>query len=422
MPITKRRTLLTLLATTAAAAALLGNLPAPADRPADGTPADARRASTGSPDGRRVTAWAPSMTIGGPNFDDQTIRMVAHSSVAGTALRIHLSNLRSTTPLTLGAVSVAAQAGQATAVDGSQRTVTFSHRRSVTIPAGAELVSDPVPMSVEAEQNILVSLYLPHATSSATWHSDAFDTSYLSRPGDHTADTGDGDYIAATTSWYYLSGLDVISPHARGTVVAFGDSITDGYDTPAGSYNRWPDHLARRLAGSRPMGVVDAGLGGNRVLTDVPNIWQGISATRRFAHDALAQPGVRDVIVMEGINDIGNNAGPGGAPLTAQDLIDGYRNLIEQAHAAHVRIIGGTMTPDKGAGYYSDSAEALRQAANHWIRTSGAFDGVVDFDKAIADPNDPAALAPAFDSGDHLHPNEAGMRALANAVDLSLLR
>ncbi|MCX5312584.1 SGNH/GDSL hydrolase family protein [Streptomyces sp. NBC_00154] len=422
MLVTKRRTLLTLLATTAAVAGLMGGAPFAAGQPTDSYSANSQPATSHTLNDQRVTAWAPSMTIGGPNFNDQTIRMVAHSSVDGTALRIHLSNLRSTIPLTVGAVSVAGQAGRATAVAGSQRAVTFSHKMSVTIPAGAELVSDPVPMSVKAEQNVLISIYLPHATSSATWHSDAFDTSYLSLPGDHTADTGDGNYIAATTSWYYLSGLDVISPHARGTVVAFGDSITDGYNTPAGAYHRWSDYLARRLSGTQPMGVVDAGLGGNRLLTDVPNIWQGISATKRFSHDALGQPGVRDVILMEGINDIGNNAGPGGAPLTALDLINGYRNLIQQAHAAHVRIIGGTMLPDKGAGYYSDSAEAVRQAANSWIRTSGAFDGVVDFEKALADPTDPAALNPAFDSGDHLHPNEAGMQALANAVDLSLLK
>ncbi|MFD7476420.1 SGNH/GDSL hydrolase family protein [Streptomyces sp. NPDC059837] len=417
MLVTKRRTLRALLAATVAAAGLMGGAPF-----AEGHSDNSRPARTQSPDARRVTAWAPSMTIGGPNFHDQTIRMVAHSSVEGTALRIHLSNLRSTIPLTVGAVSIAAQADRATAVAGSQRAATFSHKRSVTIPAGAELVSDPVSMSVKAGQNVLVSIYLPNATSSATWHSDAFDTSYLSVPGDHTADAADGNYIAATTSWYYLSGLDVVSPDARGTVVAFGDSITDGYNTPAGAYHRWPDDLARRLAGTHPMGVVDAGIGGNRVLTDVPNIWQGISATRRFAHDALGQPGVRDVILLEGINDIGNNAGPGGAPLTAQDLINGYRNLIQQAHAADVRIIGGTLLPDKGAGYYSDSAEAIRQAVNTWIRTSGAFDGVVDFEKAVADPAEPTALSPAFDSGDHLHPNEAGMQALANAVDLSLLK
>ncbi|MDT7797021.1 MAG: hypothetical protein QOI78_454 [Actinomycetota bacterium] len=370
---------------------------------------------------QRVSAWSPSMTIGGPNFTDQTLRMVAHPSVGGDGLRVHLSNLRGTTPLAVGAVSVALQADRATAVDGSQHAVTFSHRKTLTIPAGQEVVSDPVPMSLRAEQNLLVSLYLPQATSSATWHSDAFDVSYLSKPGDHTADAEDGNYVAATTSWYYLSGLDVVAPAARGTVVAFGDSITDGYNTPASVYRRWPDDLARRLAGPHPSAVVDAGIGGNRVLTDVPNIWQGVSALKRFAHDALAQPGVRTVILVEGINDIGNNAGPGGVPLTAQQLIDGYRELIRQAHAAGVRIIGGTMLPDKGSGGYSEHGETIRQAANAWIRTGGQFDGVVDFDQALQNPSDPATLQAGFDSGDHIHPNEAGMRAMADAVDLRLL-
>ncbi|SEP05720.1 Lysophospholipase L1 [Amycolatopsis saalfeldensis] len=378
-------------------------------------------AAANHPNGPWISSWSPSMTIGGPNFTDQTLRMVAHPSVGGAGLRLHLSNLRGTTPLAVGAVSVALQADRATAVAGSQRAVTFSHARTLTIPAGHEVVSDPIPMPVRAEQNVLVSLYLPQATSSATWHSDAFDVSYLSKPGNHAAEADDGNYVTATTSWYYLAGLDVVSPAATGTVVAFGDSITDGYNTPASVYHRWPDDLARRLAGPRPTAVVDAGIGGNRVLTDVPNIWQGVSALKRFGHDALAQPGVRTVILMEGINDIGNNAGPGGAPLTAQDLIDGYRALIGQAHRAGVRIIGGTMLPDKGAGYYSAPAEAIRQAANAWIRTGGAFDGVVDFDQAVQDPSDPAALRPSFDSGDHLHPNEAGMQAMADAIDLRLL-
>ena len=370
---------------------------------------------------QRVSAWSPSMTMGGPNFVDQTIRMVAHPTVGGNGLRIHLSNLRGTTPLTVGTVSLALQANRATAVPGTQHAVTFSRAKGVTIPAGKDAVSDPVTMSVGAEQNLLVSLYLPQATSSATWHSDAFDTSYLSKPGDHSTDADDGNYIAARTSWYYLSGLDVVAPAAKGTVVAFGDSITDGYPTGTGTYRRWPDDLARRLAGPNPTAVVNAGIGGNRLVTDVQNNWQGVSALSRFAHDALGQPGVRTVILMEGINDIGNNAGPGGVPLTAQHLIDGYRTLIGQAHAAGVRIIGGTLLPDKGAGYYSESAEAIRQAANAWIRTGGAFDGVVDFDKALQDPSNPAALQAGFDSGDHLHPSEAGMQAMANAVDLRLL-
>jgi lysophospholipase L1-like esterase len=370
----------------------------------------------------RTATWGPSMTIGGPDFADETIRMVVHTTVGGSSVRLRLSNLRSTTPLAVGDVDVAVQADRATAVAGSRHAVTFSHRGTVTIPAGGEVVSDPVSMTVAADSGLLVSIYLPQATSSSTWHSDAFDTTYLSRPGDHAVDNDDGNYVTATTSWYYLSGVDVVAPTATGTVVAFGDSITDGYNTPTGAYATWPDDLARRLAGSHPLGVVNAGIGGNRVLTDVPNIWQGVSALKRFGHDALGQPGVRDVLLMEGINDIGNNAGPNGAPLTAQDLVGGYRDLIAQAHAAGVRIIGATMLPDLGNGYYSASAEAIRQAANTWIRTSGEFDGVVDFDKVMHDPSNPVALNPAYDSGDHLHPNAAGMQAMANSIDIGLLR
>jgi lysophospholipase L1-like esterase len=370
----------------------------------------------------RTATWGPSMTIGGPDFSNETIRMVVHTTVGGSSVRIKLSNLRSTTPLSVGAVDVAVQADKATAVAGSRHTVTFGRARTLTIAAGGEVFSDPVSMTVAADRSLLVSLYLPQATSSSTWHSDAFDTAYLSKPGNHAAEDTDGNYVTATTSWYYLSGLDVVSSSAVGTVVAFGDSITDGFNTPNGAYATWPEDLGRRLAGGHPFGVVDAGIGGNRVLTDVPNIWQGVSAIKRFGHDALSQPGVRDVILLEGINDIGNNAGPNGAPLTAQDLIDGYRNLIAQAHAAGVRIIGATMLPDFGNGYYSTAAEAIRQAANDWIRTSGAFDGVVDFDKALQDPSNPVALNAGFDSGDHLHPNAAGMQAIANSIDLGLLQ
>ncbi|TCV93392.1 lysophospholipase L1-like esterase [Luteibacter rhizovicinus] len=372
---------------------------------------------------QRIAVWAPSMTIGGPAFDNQTIRMVVHASVGGSSLVLHLSNLRGTTPLVVGKVSIAAQAHGAETAAGSLRPVTVSLARNFTIPAGAEVVSDPIPMTVDAGQNLLVSMYLPQATRSATWHSDAFDTTYLSESGsgDRSDDADGGSYIKSTTSWYYLSGMDIVS-RADGTVVAFGDSITDGYNTPVGAYARWPDYLARRLADDRhPMGVVDAGIGGNRVLTDVPNIWQGISAIKRFGHDALEQPGVRTVILMEGINDIGNDAGPDGGPLTAQDLIDGYRKLIRQAHDAGVRIVGGTMLPNKGAGYYTEAHEAIRQACNQWIRSSGAFDGVIDFDRAMQDPSDPLAMRASYDSGDHLHPNAAGMQAMANAVDLRLL-
>lgn len=374
--------------------------------------------------GVRVGAWSPSMTTAGPAFDNQTIRMVVHSSVAGSDARITLSNRYSDTPLAIGSVDIAVQVGPGNEIGSTVRAVTFGHSRSVTIPAGGELVSDVIPISVDAGENLLVSLYLPAATGASTWHSDAFDTTYIAA-GDHAGDIMSTAFTGTSTSWYYLAGMDLLARTARGTVVAFGDSITDGYHSTTGSYHRWPDDLARRLAaqpGGQRLGVVDAGIGGNRVLTDVPNLWQGVSALKRFGHDALGQPGVRDVILFEGINDIGNNAGPNDTPLTVQDLIDGYRSLINEAHAAGVRVIGATLLPDEGNGYFSQSAEAIRQAVNQWIRTSGAFDGVIDFDSAMRSATDPSALNPAYDSGDHLHPNDTGMQALANAVDLSLLR
>ncbi|EST19062.1 GDSL family lipase [Streptomyces roseochromogenus subsp. oscitans DS 12.976] len=374
--------------------------------------------------GTRVSAWSPSMTTGGPSFDHETIRMVVHSSIAGSGARITLSNRYSTTPLVVGAVDVAVQASGGEATRGTIRNVTFGKSRHLTIPAGAEEVSDVVPISVSTGENLLVSLYVPGSTGMSTWHSDAFDTTYIAY-GNHTGDDGAAAFGTTRTSWYYLAGLDVVSATAKGTVVAFGDSITDGYRSSTGTYTRWPDFLARRL-GARPgpqrLSVVDAGIGGNRVLTDVPNPWQGVSALKRFGHDALGRPGVKDVILLEGINDIGNNAGPDGQPLTAQDLIDGYRALIDEAHAARVRVIGATLMPDKGNGYYTPAAEAIRQSVNRWIRTSGAFDGVIDFDRAMRDPANPAALDPAYDSGDHLHPGDAGMKAMADAVDLRLLR
>lgn len=387
--------------------------------------ANAASADTSSVQGKgtRVSAWSPSMTTGGPSFSDQTIRMVVHSSVAGSGVRITLSNRYSPTPLDVAAVDVAVQANGGEATRGTTRNVAFGGSGHVTIPAGEEAVSDVIPISVSAGENLLVSLYTPGTTGMSTWHSDAFDTTYIAS-GNHTGDDGSAAFGTTTTSWYYLSGLDVVSPSAKGTVVAFGDSITDGYHSSTGTYTRWPDFLGRRLddePGPQRLSVVDAGIGGNRVLTDVPNPWQGISALKRFEHDALGQPGVKDVILFEGINDIGNDAGPDGGPLTAQDLINGYRTLLDEAHASHVNVIGATLMPDEGNGYYSPAAETIRQDVNQWIRTSGAFDGVIDFDRTMRDPANPAALNPAYDSGDHIHPNDAGMKAMADAIDLRLL-
>ncbi|WP_435129561.1 SGNH/GDSL hydrolase family protein [Actinacidiphila sp. bgisy144] len=370
----------------------------------------------------RVGAWESAMSAGGPSFRRQTVRMVVHTSVGGSGLRIKVSDLRSGRPLTVGAADVAEQYDGGRAVAGSHHRVTFGGSRSTTVAAGGERYSDVIPMRVNADQNLLVSLYLPGPTGPSTFHREAYETTYVSTDGvDHAADDSAAGYARTRGSWYYLSGLDVVSPTAHATVVAFGDSITDGYHSTAGANRRWPDQLARRLSsapGGQRLGVTDAGIAGNRLLSVAPQIHRGPSGVQRFDHDALGVPGVKDVIVLEGVNDLSNDINSTGGPLTARDLIDGYRTLIASGHAAGVRMIGATILP---YSKLSPAMNAIREQVNRWIRTSGAFDAVADFDQALRDPSNPGALAPAYDSGDHLHPNDAGMLAMADAVDLSSL-
>jgi lysophospholipase L1-like esterase len=365
----------------------------------------------------RSATWGPAMVSGGQTFNAQTIRMVVHNNTSGAGLRIRLSNLRSTTALSVGAVTVAVQSSGATAVAGTTRTVTFGRSATPTIAAGQELTSDVIAMPVVAEQNLLVSVYLPNTTGASTYHYDAHQTSYLSAAGtgNRAAEEAATSFTSTTARWFYVAGLDVVSPTAKGTVVAIGDSITDGSSATDNANQRWPDYLARRLqaqSGGQRLGVVNAGIGGNRVVTDSPSAQQGIAAMTRFSHDVLTQPGVKNAIVLEGINDINNSS------VTADQIIAGYQTMINQAHTAGVRIIGGTILPHSSQ---TAAKAAIRAQVNDWIRTSGAFDAVIDFDAALRDPANPARLLPAYDSGDHLHPNSAGMQAIANTVNLSLL-
>lgn len=369
-----------------------------------------------------VGGWAAALTGGGHGIIDQTVRMVVHDTVPGSSVRVRLSNLYGIHPVPLGAVDIAVQADGGTAVPGSRRAVTFSGSATMTIPAQAGITSDPVAMTVTAGENLLVSIYFPGATGPSGWHYDAHDVTYLSASGNFAAADTTASFPAADDSWYYLDGLDVRSTTARCTLVAFGDSITNGDGSTMSANLRWPDYLGRRLAaapGGPAIGVVGEGLDGNRLLTSaIPKF--GISALRRFAHDALGQPGVRDVIVLEGINDIGAGIGPNGA-LTAQDLINAYLTLIDEAHADGVKIYGATILPYQEAFYHTSAGEAIRETVNHWIRTSGAYDGFFDLAAAMQSPFDPLQLNPAYDSGDHLHPNDAGYQAMANAIDLTEL-
>ncbi|MGV9772829.1 SGNH/GDSL hydrolase family protein [Streptosporangium sp. NPDC003464] len=358
-------------------------------------------------------------------FARQTIRQVVRVSAGGVAARIRLSNIYGTAPLKVAGATVARTAGGAAVRRGSLRHLTVNRARTFTVPAGAEITSDAVPLPLDALDSVTVTLYLAEPTGPATYHAQATATSYRSA-GDHRADIGGTAFTETSQSWYYLSGVDVIGGARRQGVVAFGDSLTDGYGSSADSDNRYPDELAERLAATgRPRAVLNQGISGNRVTVD--SVWLGDKGTSRFRRDVLGQPGVGTVIILEGINDIGMSEAPSpiGAPPTdvsAQQIIAGHRDLIRQARAKGLRVIGATLPPMKGSRYYSERSETKRDEVNTWIRTSGEYDAVVDLDRTLAAPSDGDQLNPAYDSGDHLHLNDIGYRATAHAVDLADLR
>jgi lysophospholipase L1-like esterase len=395
---------------------------------------------------RWVGAWSASpqpptaLTANGISqrgFADQTLRLIVHPHAGGSWLRLRLSNTFGDRTVTFGRVEVGQRQSGAALVAGSNHLVTFGGRRSVMIPVGAEALSDLVPLQVRAEQDLAVSLFVPGQTGPATWHWDARQTNYISTAGDHADDVGGAAFATTVTSWFFLDDVDVRPAPTMGAVVTLGDSITDGAASTIDANHRWPDFLARRLLSlppSRQESVLNQGISGNRVLHDSPCF--GVNALARLDRDVLAQTGVRQVILLEGINDIGfsnvtaSHSPPGisfqcftpNTNVTAAQIIAGYQQIIAQVHAKGLKIIGGTLTPFKGAFYYSAAGEAKRQAVNHWIRTSGAFDGVIDFDRAVRDPADPLMFLPKYDSGDHLHPSDAGYEAMANAVNLHLLQ
>jgi lysophospholipase L1-like esterase len=396
---------------------------------ADSRPAVAARRGPAPGEHGWVTSWSASPqvaaagTLAAVGFDNQTVREIIFSSVGGDQIRLELTNVFGAAPLRVGHVTVAVAGPGAAVQPGTSHKVTYRGGASFQIPAGAQTLSDPVAMRVRPLQDLAVSVYLPGLTGTATLHADAQQVNWVSTAGDHAADSDAGAFIIPTQSSYYLSGLLVQSSGAAGTVVAFGDSITDGVGATVGADARWPNYLARRLdaLAAPTLGVADEGIGGNRVLTGARCC--GAGAEARFGRDALDQPGVRDIIVLEGINDIGFSAiiPHPGPDVSAAQIIAGYQQLIAEAHAKGLKIFGATLLPFQGAGYYTAAGEATREAVNTWIRTSGAFDGVIDFDTVMRDTADPLRLNPAYDFGDHLHPNDAGYQAMADAVNLRML-
>jgi len=389
------------------------------------------RASGGSgrQDGRWTSTWGMSpQTTGAPlSIDGQTIRQVAHVSIGGERVRVRFSNVFGATSLDISEARVAISSGGSATLLNTDRRLTFGGSPSTTVPPGALIVSDPVELEVPALANVAVSLYFPGPVSATTEHSLAVQTSYISPAGNFASAGLLPPGTSTTTSWYFLNGIEV-EPRSQhpAAIVTLGDSITDGYASTVDANHRWPNFLAARLQerkNTSDLAVVNQGISGNRILHDLV----GPNALARLDRDVLAQSGVRWVIVLESINDIGipGAFGLSSQEVTAAQIIEGHRQLVERAHARGLAIYGGTLTAFEGTvfpGYFTPAGEAKRQAVNHWIRTSGAYDAVIDFDKATRDPAHPARLLPAYDSGDHLHPNDVGYEAMAKAVDLSLFR
>ncbi|MFF3380565.1 GDSL-type esterase/lipase family protein [Streptomyces sp. NPDC002680] len=347
-----------------------------------------------------------------PGTSEVTVRIPVHVSAGGTSVRIRLTNEFTDQPVTIGHASVGRRAG-GPSVSGP-RDLTFGGQRDVTIPAGEQAASDAVRIPVADRSDLVVSLYFPGRLTHISQHWMGLQTVYWTPDGggDHAGDAGGDAFTTTDSTFPFLTGVDVRGGPARGSVVALGDSITDGAASTSEANRRWPDYLAARLSAcTSPAGVLNEGISGNRITAGTDG---NPSALERLERDVLSQPGARTVILFEGVNDLSW----GGA--TGDQVIDGMREIARRAHARGLRVIGATVVPYRGWGdYWTEAKEADRQKVNAFVRDGGVFDGYADFDKAVRDPDDPTRYAAAFDSGDHLHPNDTGMKAFADAVDLA---
>ncbi len=405
----------------------------PAPNPGAPTPATAPAgAAAAAPSAAPAAAAAPATTVNAPpntGYNNQTLRMFVRTSIGGLRARVHLSNAFGTTAVTIGAahlalhtstrlsttgsvLTISDNATDSAIVPTSDRTLMFGGKPSIKIPPGASVLSDPVDFVVPALGDLAISVYVPGETGPATRHSMALRTAYVAA-GDATGATELPD-ATTSTAWMFISGVDVLAPETSAAIVAFGDSITDGATSTPGTNRSWPSVLAERLqanTATRDLAVVNLGISGNRVLSD----GAGVSALARFDRDVLSQGGARWLMILEGINDINGRAQN---PITADDLIVAMKQMIERAHTHGIKVIGCTLTP---AGAGTGPGEEMRAAVNDFIRKGGAFDAVVDFEAAVRDPDSAAPqFKPAFNNGDRLHPNDAGYKAMADAIDLSV--
>jgi lysophospholipase L1-like esterase len=385
-----------------------------------------------------ITSWAaaplpPSPAAGPfsatPAFSNQTIRQTLRLSAGGSRLRLRLSNEYGTKPLTIGAAVVTLANADGSPKTGAMRVITFGGASSAVIAAGAPLLSDPIDLPTGPLATIQVNLYLPEDTGPCTCHATGMQDAQVSGAGDFTR----SDFTPAQTiqSRAFLSGVEV-EARRGGTIVMLGDSITDGMGSTLNANRRWPDQLAARLnRGGASWGVANLGISGNRVLED----GAGVSALARFDRDVLAVSGATHVVIFEGVNDLGISFGRAEGPMaermralmprnkaTAERIIAGYQQLIARGHAMGLKVYGATVAPYEGASYWSAKGETQRQAINQWIRTSGAFDGVLDFDAVLRDPAQPSRMRANFHAGDWLHGSDAGYEAMARSIDTGLFR
>jgi lysophospholipase L1-like esterase len=381
-------------------------------------------------DGRWVGSWttATQGVVGAPSqYSNRTLRLIVRATVGGNHVRVRLSNELGTQRIVIGAAHIAVRSVAESIDPATDRVLTFGGDTSITIPAGAPVLSDPVALDVPPLSELAISIYLPNPTPVSTVHLLGLQTSYVSAP-----DSGDltGAAVLLTStpigSWPLLTGVQVKAPRRAGAIVVLGDSITDGAGSSVDANRRWPDMLAERLQARSQLdhlAVLNQGIIGNRLLrpgTGAVAQLLGAAGLARFDRDVVAQSAVRFVIVLLGINDIG---APALEAVSVDELIAGYRQLIQRAHQDGITILGATLPPFEGAtmpGFYSTEGEQKRQTINEWIRTAGEYDGVIDFDRALRDPQQPTRLLPLYDSGDHLHPNDAGTQAMAEAVPLRL--
>ncbi|MGG1573897.1 SGNH/GDSL hydrolase family protein [Fictibacillus sp. NRS-1165] len=375
-----------------------------------------------------IASWGASQQmpresgVSHDGFKNQTIRMIVNPNQGGKDVRLRFSNLYGVKPLVLDKVVLAHSATGAETVPKTGRMVTFKGKKRTVIPVGREISSDSVDFEVKENQDLTVSVYTHSATGPTTWHPLSKRTTYVSEQGDHTSENQSTSFTKGFKNWFWMEGIDVAAKDKKTRVIiTLGDSITDSYGFTSNPNRSWGDYFDQRLQEKykhRSISVINSGISGNRILRDSPIF--GEKALDRLNHDVLEQPGVTDIILLEGINDIGQEP----HEFDSSKIIAGMEQIIDKAHAKGIKVYGGTLTPFRGttiANYFTEEGEKTREEVNQWIRTSGAFDEVIDFERMIQDPADPQRLLPAFDSGDHLHPSDAGFQAMANGIDIALL-